>query len=178
MVSSFPNNSSSVTTWPLNTFQLARLHCYHHGDFISSENMMASSRANSGQSAPLLSQDLQLSTAVGFQQQGTVDWTKVLSGSVAFSVHVLSRLSKVGIEAFTIYAARAIFSNVKDWSKRRIASPSSPRQDQCLSIIWKSTLVWVWGQAYHMEHVGIYRGLELSWYLCLSDRRILDDSCC
>ncbi|KAF5635269.1 uncharacterized protein FTJAE_6432 [Fusarium tjaetaba] len=74
---------------------------------------MASSRASSGQSAPLLSQDLQLSTAVGFQQQGTVDWTKVLSGSVAFSVDVLSRLSKAGIEAFTIYAARAIFSNVK-----------------------------------------------------------------
>ncbi|KAF5709785.1 hypothetical protein FGLOB1_5771 [Fusarium globosum] len=74
---------------------------------------MASSRADSGQSAPLLSRDLQLSTAVGFQQQGTVDWTKVLSGSVAFSVDVLSRLSKAGIEAFTIYAARAIFSNVK-----------------------------------------------------------------
>ncbi|KAF5645181.1 hypothetical protein F52700_2381 [Fusarium sp. NRRL 52700] len=74
---------------------------------------MASSRRNSGPSAPLLSQDLQLSTAVGFQQQGTVDWTKVLSGSVAFSVDVLSRLSKAGIEAFTIYAARAIFSNVK-----------------------------------------------------------------
>ncbi|KAF5663385.1 hypothetical protein FCIRC_11174 [Fusarium circinatum] len=74
---------------------------------------MASSRGNSGQSAPLLSQDLQLSNAFGFQQQGTVDWTKVLSGSVAFSVDVLSRLSKAGIEAFTIYAARAIFSNVK-----------------------------------------------------------------
>ncbi|KAF9772554.1 hypothetical protein IL306_009746 [Fusarium sp. DS 682] len=74
---------------------------------------MSSSRSNSGQSAPLLSQDLQPSTAVGFQQQGTVDWTKVLSGSVSFSVDVLSRLSKAGIEAFTIYAARAIFSNVK-----------------------------------------------------------------
>ncbi|QGI83680.1 hypothetical protein CEK25_010409 [Fusarium fujikuroi] len=74
---------------------------------------MASSRADSDQSAPLLSQDLQLSNAVGFQQQGTVDWTRVLSGSVAFSVDVLSRLSKAGIEAFTIYAARAIFSNVK-----------------------------------------------------------------
>ncbi|KAF5683058.1 hypothetical protein FDENT_7400 [Fusarium denticulatum] len=74
---------------------------------------MASSRASSGQSAPLLSQDLQLSTAVGFQQQGTIDWTKVLSGTVAFSVDVLSRLLKAGIEALTIYAARAIFSNVK-----------------------------------------------------------------
>ncbi|KAI3583978.1 hypothetical protein IWW34DRAFT_901915 [Fusarium oxysporum f. sp. albedinis] len=74
---------------------------------------MESSRANSGQSAPLLSQDLQPSTAVGFQQQGTVDWTRLLSGSVAFSVDVLSRLSRAGIEGFTICAARAIFSNVK-----------------------------------------------------------------
>ncbi|KAH7168332.1 hypothetical protein DER46DRAFT_679623 [Fusarium sp. MPI-SDFR-AT-0072] len=60
-----------------------------------------------------MSQDLQPSTAVGFQQQGTVDWTRVLSGSVTFSVDVLSRLSKAGVEAFTIYTARAIFSNVK-----------------------------------------------------------------
>ncbi|KAF5969139.1 hypothetical protein FBULB1_10392 [Fusarium bulbicola] len=74
---------------------------------------MASSRANSDQSAPLLSQDGQPGTAVGFQQQGTVDWTSIISGSVAFSVDVLSRLSKAGVEAFTIYAARAIFSNVK-----------------------------------------------------------------
>ncbi|KAF5602653.1 hypothetical protein FPCIR_1773 [Fusarium pseudocircinatum] len=74
---------------------------------------MASSRANSDQSAPLMSQDGQPGTAVGFQQQGTVDWTRVMSGSVTFSVDVLSRLSKAGVEAFTIYAARAIFSNVK-----------------------------------------------------------------
>ncbi|EWG38358.1 hypothetical protein FVEG_01602 [Fusarium verticillioides 7600] len=74
---------------------------------------MASPRGNSGQSAPLMSQDLQPSTAVGFQQQGTVDWTRILSGSVTFSVDVLSRLSKAGIEAFTVYAARAIFSNAK-----------------------------------------------------------------
>lgn len=74
---------------------------------------MASSRANSDQSAPLLTQDLQPSTAVGFQQQGTVDWTRVMSGSVKFSVDVLSRLSKAGVETFTVYAARAIFSNVK-----------------------------------------------------------------
>lgn len=60
-----------------------------------------------------MSQDLQPSTAVGFQQQGTVDWTRVMSGSVTFSVDVLSRLSKAGVEAFTVYAARAIFSNVK-----------------------------------------------------------------
>ncbi|KAF5557713.1 hypothetical protein FNAPI_5306 [Fusarium napiforme] len=60
-----------------------------------------------------MSQDLQPSTAVGFQQQGTVDWTRVLSGSVTFSVDVLSRLSTAGIEAFTVYAARAIFSKAK-----------------------------------------------------------------
>ncbi|KAG4257940.1 hypothetical protein FPRO03_02895 [Fusarium proliferatum] len=60
-----------------------------------------------------MAQDLQPSTAAGFQQQGTVDWTRVLSGSVTFSVDVLSQLSKAGVEAFTVYAARAIFSNVK-----------------------------------------------------------------
>ncbi|KAF5700133.1 hypothetical protein FMUND_14438 [Fusarium mundagurra] len=74
---------------------------------------MAFPRGNSGQSSPPMSQDLQPSTAVGFQQQGTVDWTRIMSGSVTFSVDVLSRLSRAGVEAFTIYAARAIFSNVK-----------------------------------------------------------------
>ncbi|KLP07682.1 uncharacterized protein FFB20_02711 [Fusarium fujikuroi] len=74
---------------------------------------MASSRGNSDQSAPLMSQDGQPSAAVGFQQQGTVDWTSVLSGSITFSVDVLSRLSQTGIEGFTLCAARAIFSNVK-----------------------------------------------------------------
>ncbi|KAF5652418.1 hypothetical protein F25303_3295 [Fusarium sp. NRRL 25303] len=74
---------------------------------------MAPTHEYSGQSAPLIFQDGQPSTAVGFQQQGTVDWTTVLSGSITFSVDVLSRLSKSGVEAFTIYAARAIFSNVK-----------------------------------------------------------------
>ncbi|KAM0426049.1 hypothetical protein ACHAPT_008680 [Fusarium lateritium] len=74
---------------------------------------MPSSDLNSSQSAPLLSQDLQPGTAVGFQQQGTVDWIAVANGTVGFSVDVLSRLSKAGVEALTIYAARAIFSNVR-----------------------------------------------------------------
>ncbi|CZR42758.1 uncharacterized protein FPRO_10061 [Fusarium proliferatum ET1] len=63
---------------------------------------MASSRGNSDQSASLMSQDGQ-----------PIDWTSVLSGSITFSVDVLSRLSQAGIEGFTLCAARAIFSNVK-----------------------------------------------------------------
>ncbi|KAJ3532169.1 hypothetical protein NM208_g8559 [Fusarium decemcellulare] len=74
---------------------------------------MTSPNRNSSQSAPLLSQDLQPTSASGFQQQGTVDWIAVANGSVGFSVDVLSRLSKSGVEALTIYAARAIFSNVR-----------------------------------------------------------------
>lgn len=68
---------------------------------------------NPGQAAPLLSQDLQPNTAVGFQQQGTVDWVAVANVTVGFSVDVLSRLSKAGVEALAVYAARAIFSNVR-----------------------------------------------------------------
>lgn len=74
---------------------------------------MSPSDANSSQSAPLLSQDLQPSTTAGFQQQGTVDWIAVANGTVGFSIDVLSRLSKAGVEALTVYAARAIFSNVR-----------------------------------------------------------------
>ncbi|CVL07389.1 uncharacterized protein FMAN_16245 [Fusarium mangiferae] len=65
------------------------------------------------QSAPLLSQDAQPGSAVGFQQQGTVDWISMANGTVGFSVDVLSRLSKAGVEALTIYAARAIFTNIR-----------------------------------------------------------------
>lgn len=74
---------------------------------------MSPSDRNSSQSSPLLSQDLTPRTAAGFQQQGTVDWTAVAGGTVGFSVDVLSRLSKAGVEALTIYSAMAIFSNVK-----------------------------------------------------------------
>ncbi|KAJ4003461.1 hypothetical protein NW752_012077 [Fusarium irregulare] len=52
-------------------------------------------------------------SVVGFQQQGTVDWTSVAGGSVTFSIDVLSRLSKAGVEAFTLVAAQTIFSNAK-----------------------------------------------------------------
>ncbi|KAF5586976.1 hypothetical protein FPANT_7084 [Fusarium pseudoanthophilum] len=74
---------------------------------------MASHHGSSDQSAPLMSQGGQPGTAVGFQQQGTVDWTSVLSGGVTFSVDVLSRLSEAGVEAFTLHAAMSILSNVK-----------------------------------------------------------------
>ncbi|KAM0185589.1 hypothetical protein ACHAPI_012095 [Fusarium lateritium] len=70
---------------------------------------MPSSRENPYQAGP----PGPPSTAVGFQQQGTIDWTTVANGTVSFSVKVLSQLSKAGVEALTICAARAIFSNVK-----------------------------------------------------------------
>ncbi|KAF4961386.1 hypothetical protein FSARC_10202 [Fusarium sarcochroum] len=49
----------------------------------------------------------------GFEQTGTVDWAAIANGTVSFSVDVLSRLSKAGVEALTMCAARAIFSNVR-----------------------------------------------------------------
>ena len=52
-------------------------------------------------------------SVVSFQQQGTVDWTSVTGGSVTFPIDVLSRLSKAGVEAFTLVAAQTIFSDAK-----------------------------------------------------------------
>ncbi|KAF4436571.1 hypothetical protein F53441_13209 [Fusarium austroafricanum] len=54
-----------------------------------------------------------MSQDVGFQQQGSVDWTAVANGTVSFTIDVLSRLSNAGVEAFTLCAARAIFSNIR-----------------------------------------------------------------
>ncbi|CAH0051602.1 unnamed protein product [Clonostachys solani] len=64
---------------------------------------------NDGSSAPLLCQDLESSNPA-FQQTGTVDWVAVGKSSVGFTVDALSRLSKCGVDALTIYAARGIFS--------------------------------------------------------------------
>ena len=47
----------------------------------------------------------------GFAQQGSVDWVALSSTSVQYSVAVLSRLSKAGIDAFTLQVGRAICYN-------------------------------------------------------------------
>ena len=46
-----------------------------------------------------------------FQQQGTVDWVELSGRSVNFSVAVLARLSKAGIDPFTLQVGRAICTN-------------------------------------------------------------------
>ena len=46
-----------------------------------------------------------------FQQQGTVDWVELSDRSVQFSVAVLARLSKAGIDPFTLQVGRAICTN-------------------------------------------------------------------
>ena len=43
-----------------------------------------------------------------FQQQGSVDWVELSGRSVNFSVAVLARLSKAGIDPFTLQVGRAI----------------------------------------------------------------------
>lgn len=46
-----------------------------------------------------------------FSQQGSVDWVALSNSSVQFSVAVLARLSKVGIDAFTLQLGRVICCN-------------------------------------------------------------------
>lgn len=49
--------------------------------------------------------------STNFQQQGTVDWVELSGRSVQFSVAVLARLSKAGIDPFTLQVGRAICTN-------------------------------------------------------------------
>ena len=46
-----------------------------------------------------------------FQQQGSVDWVELSGRTVHFSVAVLARLSKAGIDPFTLQVGRAICTN-------------------------------------------------------------------
>ena len=46
-----------------------------------------------------------------FAQQGSVDWVALSNSSVQFSVAVLARLSRAGIDAFTLQFGRAICSS-------------------------------------------------------------------
>ena len=49
--------------------------------------------------------------SANFQQQGTVDWVELSGRSVHCSVAVLARLSKAGIDPFTLQVGRAICTN-------------------------------------------------------------------
>ncbi len=46
--------------------------------------------------------------ASNFAQQGTVDWVALSHSSVQFSVAVLARLSKAGVDAFTLQFGKTI----------------------------------------------------------------------
>ncbi|PMD58819.1 uncharacterized protein K444DRAFT_530641, partial [Hyaloscypha bicolor E] len=65
--------------------------------------------AERGETLPLI-----LSTSSSqFPQQGQVDWSNLSKNTVEFTVDVLSRLSKAGIEALTVYATKVLFSHAK-----------------------------------------------------------------
>ncbi|KAK6348052.1 hypothetical protein TWF718_005871 [Orbilia javanica] len=49
----------------------------------------------------------------GFSTSGQVDWVTIAGSSVKFTVDVLARLSKAGIEAFTLAAAYALLAPFK-----------------------------------------------------------------
>ena len=51
------------------------------------------------------------SSSAGFSQQGQVDWVELSTRSVQFSVAVLARLSRAGIDAYTLQVGRAICLN-------------------------------------------------------------------
>ena len=59
-----------------------------------------------------------------FTQQGAVDWVALSKSTLSFSVEVLSRLSKAGVELITVAVAQAIFSgfNVPPDGQQRLAN--------------------------------------------------------
>jgi len=69
------------------------------------------SGSDSEPSAPLIPRDQR--PTVSFPQQGSIDWVALGKSSVSFSVEALSRISKAGVEALTLYAARTIFRQLK-----------------------------------------------------------------
>ena len=58
-------------------------------------------------SGPLVPQP----SSAGFSQQGQVDWVELSTRSVQFSVAVLARLSRAGIDAYTLQVGRALCLN-------------------------------------------------------------------
>ncbi|KAE8444043.1 hypothetical protein EG329_000911 [Mollisiaceae sp. DMI_Dod_QoI] len=58
-----------------------------------------------------------------FAQQGSVDWVSLSQSTMSFSIEVLSRFSRAGVEMITVAVGQAIFSrfNVPPDGKRRLA---------------------------------------------------------
>ncbi|KFY02187.1 hypothetical protein O988_02339 [Pseudogymnoascus sp. VKM F-3808] len=50
------------------------------------------------------------SSSDAFAQQGTVDWTRLSASTVNFTIEVLGRLSKAGVEPLTVAMGQGIFS--------------------------------------------------------------------
>ena len=50
------------------------------------------------------------SNSNAFAQQGTVDWTMLSGSTVNFTVEVLARLSKAGVELITVAVGQAMFT--------------------------------------------------------------------
>ena len=49
----------------------------------------------------------------GLQQQGSIEWTRLTSSVVNFSVEFLARMSNGGIEGLTIFAAETVLAKLK-----------------------------------------------------------------
>ncbi|MCJ1251543.1 hypothetical protein MMC30_008778 [Trapelia coarctata] len=54
-----------------------------------------------------------ISTGGGLQQQGSIDWVRLIGSSVSFSVEFLVRLSNGGVETLTVCAAEAVLSRLR-----------------------------------------------------------------
>ena len=48
-----------------------------------------------------------------FQQQGTIDWTRISTSAVSFGIGFLVRLSKAGVEPLTVVTVQATLSKLK-----------------------------------------------------------------
>ena len=52
-------------------------------------------------------------SALNFQQQGSVDWTRIGSASVNISIDFLARMSRAGVEALTVATAQTVLAKLK-----------------------------------------------------------------
>jgi hypothetical protein len=66
-------------------------------------------------------------SGAGFAQQGSVDWVALSGSTLTFSVEVLSRFSKAGVEMVTIAMGQALFArfNIKPDAQRRFSEAIS-----------------------------------------------------
>lgn len=65
-----------------------------------------------------------------FAQQGSVDWVSLSNSTLSFSVEVLSRFSKAGVEMVTVAVGQAIFSayNIPPEGQKRLSDAVSKLQ--------------------------------------------------